>query len=336
MAKYVKLFCITALFFIICSIYVNADSLNISSSDVQSIKITTDIPYAVPYYYTGIPAKGNKLNIVINASEDEMIDVIDYINAFILTSPQKNSDSIGGGTAYDIEIQKYDGYIKKYAQYANDFYIYNDDDSYMSYYIENNKRDMDDFIYKLYLKHSTPSEWAENDIEKALKTEIMPEDIEDNYNQYLTRRQFCEMTANMLIDVHKKINLSDADEDIIKSPFDDTDNRKIDLLYTYGIVSGKSDKKFFPDELISEEEVITILGRIADKFNINLPSTEISKQNSQYLDNFQLSPWSEIYFSKVIGLDISFKTDSDIDFKKPVTIEKAVSMAVQMYYCISE
>lgn len=334
--KTIKSFCFCTLLSIICSISANAKSLNIYASDVESMKITTDSPYVIPYFHTGVPPKRNKLNMTINAAKDEIIDVVNYINAFILTYPPRNSDSMGGGTAYIIEIQKYDGSINKYSQYAYDFSIYNnaDTDSRISYYIENNKHDINDFIYELYLKHSIPSEWAKNDIEKALYMGIVPKDVEENYNQYITREQFCEMTAGMLIDVHRKIKLSDADEDIIKSPFEDIDSRKIDLLYTHGIISGKTDKKFFPDEFISEEEVITILGRISDKFNITLPFSGILTQNLQYIDNLNLSPWAQKYFNKVIGLDINFNENTDVDLKDPIIAEKAISMVMQMDYCI--
>jgi len=322
--------------FLSCSLSVSAKTLNINAKDVRLIKITSEYPY--PLILDG--KKEYKFHIIINR-DNEVRDVVGYLNSLILNKSANYTDGTSAGSAggipYLIELEKYDGSIDKYKSYIDDIDIYdNIKKTYNTYCIEGRvPDDVEQYIVERYRKNSVVSDWAKSDIEKALKIEIVPKDIEDNYNQYLTREQFCEMTANMLIDVHKKINLSDTEEDLVQCPFVDTDNRKIDLLYTYGIVCGKTEKNFFPDEFISEEEVITILGRISDKFNIKLPFTGIYAQTARYIDNFQLSAWSKAYFSSVICLDINFKNNTDIDFKKPITAEKAISMVVQMYNFIS-
>ncbi|MCD8237735.1 MAG: S-layer homology domain-containing protein [Clostridiales bacterium] len=98
------------------------------------------------------------------------------------------------------------------------------------------------------------SSWAENEIKEALSLGLIPEDLQSNYTEAITREEFCILVVNML----EKVN-----EDIVASGsaiyFDDTDNESVTSAAALGIVAGVGDNKFNPDGNITRQEASRML-----------------------------------------------------------------------------
>ena len=101
------------------------------------------------------------------------------------------------------------------------------------------------------------SYWAKESIEKADEIGIYTDG--GDLTQPISREKFCEVVYNY-------IKISGAGFVVDSSePFTDTDNEKVAALYSLGIVNGKSEKSFAPNDTLTREEAATILSRTIDK-----------------------------------------------------------------------
>lgn len=300
--------------FFLCSVKtVSAEKLNISDNNIKYINIYTESPYPV----LKNPQR-HKLNLILNTNVDKS-NVVDYLNSLILRDTPYNGEG-GNGTVYHIDIHREDDRVEQYVQYAYDLYI-GDANSKISYYIENN--DFEEFVANLYKNNSSPSQWAELSIRKALEQAIVPEPIKDNYNQFLTREQFCELTVNML-NAARVIN--EEDEDAFVDAFQDTTSLSVGLLHQKGLVFGRGDGKFYPNDYISFEEMISILGRIIDNYGISL------EQNVYESSCIETSPWAREYIIKTSSLYINHPNQNFDDWN---LTECAISMVMELFYNMS-
>ena len=105
-----------------------------------------------------------------------------------------------------------------------------------------------------------PSDWASSDIETAKALNIMSEGKVYRYQMSITREEFCELIYNYCYNVKKEVGIA-----VGENPFKDTNNSNIIRLYKMGIINGKSDTEFAPNDFLTREEAATILFRLIDK-----------------------------------------------------------------------
>ena len=101
----------------------------------------------------------------------------------------------------------------------------------------------------------------------------------------ITRERFCEMIYNKIIET-KDIKMLDT----TYSPFQDTNNPKIELLYQEGIVFGKGENKFIPNGEILRAEVATIIYRVAVYLGMDIPQLQ---DKVYYNDEIIISYWAK-------------------------------------------
>ena len=102
---------------------------------------------------------------------------------------------------------------------------------------------------------------------------------------FITRERFCEMIYNKIVET-KDIKLLDT----TNSPFKDTNNPKIELLYQEGIVYGKGENKFIPNGEILRAEVATIIYRVAVYLGMDIPQLQ---DKAYYNDEIIISYWAK-------------------------------------------
>lgn len=162
----------------------------------------------------------------------------------------------------------------------------------------------------------------EDKISKALTLEIT-DDIKDKLNENITRGEFCGYVYNMLNQV-KELPVAKLAE----NPFNDVMDYKINGLYIIDVVSGKDDRIFAPDDLITREEAAVILHRAAKYLDVELPQAKV---DISYSDNDKISPWavSDVYGLKL--LNIIEDVDGMFNPKGSVTYESAVNSIMKLY-----
>ena len=93
----------------------------------------------------------------------------------------------------------------------------------------------------------------------------------------VTRLSFCHSVYDSLNAINELPAVKSAD-----NPFTDVQDPKINTLVGIGIISGRSDKIFAPDDKITAEEAAVILSRAAKYLNIELPSVKIDPEAEEF------------------------------------------------------
>ena len=101
----------------------------------------------------------------------------------------------------------------------------------------------------------------------------------------------------------------------------------IDMLYSLGIVNGKSDTHFDPDGTLTREEAATVITRAAELFTfIN------AKEDISYKDNSSISNWAEYYVRWVSETGLMTGTDENkFDPKAYYTVEQAITTVNRLF-----
>lgn len=108
-----------------------------------------------------------------------------------------------------------------------------------------------------------PSKWAAGDVQNAIDAGIVPEALQSAYDAPITRRDFCRLSVCLLPDVKGSKNIT----------FTDTSDTDVLRLAALGVVNGKENGRFAPDDSLTRQEAAAILYRMAGKGNIPLAKT---------------------------------------------------------------
>lgn len=114
-----------------------------------------------------------------------------------------------------------------------------------------------------------------------------------------------------------------------ENPFTDTVNYKINGLNIVGIVSGKGNKTFAPDEKITREEASVIIYKTAEYLGLDIP---LAKVDITYSDNDnKISPWavSSVYSLKI--MDILDRNENTFNPSENLKYKEAVLDIINLY-----
>ena len=168
------------------------------------------------------------------------------------------------------------------------------------------------------------SKWAADSIETARKINI----ISGNYNfpGAITREEFCELIFNFI----ENFPGSAFSVGIIKPPFTDTDNEHIEVLNALGIVKGKSETEFAPNDSLTREEAAAILCRLINKI---YPGWDATAQYFDFADSGQISDWAMNDIQVICNMGIMQGVgDNRFAPKELYTTEQAVATLVRVYH----
>lgn len=127
-----------------------------------------------------------------------------------------------------------------------------------------------------------PSKWASKDIDLAYAVGIADANKDYIYKNNITREEFCELIYNFCSIVGELV----VDDGHIV--FEDTNNTKVQILNTMGIINGKSATKFAPNDYLTREEAATIIVRMVNKV-VPMAATEMW---FEYDDINEVSEWA--------------------------------------------
>lgn len=135
-----------------------------------------------------------------------------------------------------------------------------------------------------------PSAWAIEEIDSARDAGIVPENLDGQYQDNITREEFCEIAAAL---VESKTGETMADvldqkELTGRNPFSDTSNSDVIAMNALGVVNGSGGGRFSPNDEITREEAATMLTRLGKIMNLSGPeSVELS-----FSDADSISDWA--------------------------------------------
>ena len=151
-----------------------------------------------------------------------------------------------------------------------------------------------------------PSPWAEAAVNTAIKNQLVPESLQGNYRERITREQFCELAFELL----QRNTDGAASFGVIESAFPDTDSIKVNYLHYLGIIDGRAywtrglgyHIVFEPDDLIPRQEAAKILDKIYD---ILIPNEERNETpTALYTDDAEIEDWARGYVYSITNRGI--------------------------------
>ena len=180
---------------------------------------------------------------------------------------------------------------------------------------------------------TTPADWAKEDVEKALELGILDADKTYYYGSFITREEFCEI-IDRFIDVNSRYQYSHKFEE---NPFSDTENISAICLYFDGIIYGKGEKTFAPNDFLTREEAATILSRLLKYHpNLNIESTK-KYALFGYDDHSDISSWAESGVNKMTNLGVMEGYNQKNFAPKGIyTTEEAIVTVMRLHNCVEK
>ena len=167
------------------------------------------------------------------------------------------------------------------------------------------------------------SEWAWADIDKAHALNITNYGGNYDFSGAITREQFCALIYNYVAE------FGELPADSGHIVFIDTDNTKIRVLNTLGIIKGKTETQFAPNDLLTREEAATILNRLINVVHPGLANTELY---FEFADGTQISDWAMNDIQRICNMGI-MKGVGNNNFapQDNYTTEQAIVTLVRVY-----
>ena len=170
---------------------------------------------------------------------------------------------------------------------------------------------------------SKASEWAEPELKEASKQNLIPEIFDEaNLTKNITRKEF----AHTVVKMYEKITGQKA-VPIAKNPFTDTKDKEVLKAYNIGITNGTSDTTFSPDDLITREQMATMMTRALTKAGKDTSRPESAKL---FADDSEFSEYAKdsIYYLSSIEI-IKGVGDNKFDSQGKASREQALAISIR-------
>jgi len=123
----------------------------------------------------------------------------------------------------------------------------------------------------------TASQWSHNAITEAYNKGFLPLELQDNYQDVITRAEFCRMAVRWAeYALGKKIDAVLAEKGLTRDPnaFTDTSDPHILAAYALGITSGRGGGLFDPNGQFSREQAATMIMNTCKAIGANTENPE--------------------------------------------------------------
>lgn len=261
------------------------------------------------------------------ALKNEITYIMHFICHFQLTDDGKNLVP-NDVSAYSVKTYMADGGVKECGFYGGRFY----DDAGKQYAIDSKEYNRFlAFIEALKSKKIVlddevmfaPSDWAKDDVEKAVRNGLVPEWNQIGYKEKINRLEVCQL-IDSLLNMKNAAALESAE-----NPFSDTADKSIAFLYSLGIIDGKSEHEFDPYGYVTREELSKILSNAYDVLN---SAAQKSHSTHEYADNAEISDWASEFVNNMYSLNILIGTpENEFKPRDSVTKEELIIALLRIY-----
>ena len=177
------------------------------------------------------------------------------------------------------------------------------------------------------LENANISEYAKPYIEKL--TESIQFDYDD-YTKPIKRDEFARLiyfsVKQMSDTMNTKVILND-----VKPLFTDTDDVCIGALSNAGIITGRNDECFSPNDFLTREEAAAVIGRAFDLF-------EFKRLNkiTNFADKSNISPWAVSAVDSLCPYKIIIGTDNGNFLPKSTITREQAAVITQRFMRMTE
>ncbi len=165
----------------------------------------------------------------------------------------------------------------------------------------------------VYEEESDVSDWVEEEIntsesDKEIFNRLTPPELKNkDLTQDITRAEFCAVAVQLC----EEMGGTELNAAKIDSPFTDTSSDPVKKAFVLGITNGISEKIFAPYQLISREQLATMLTRVYKA--LNLPGWTLEKDSQFVLDFYGITPFEDDeYISDYAKPSVYFMVKNDV------------------------
>jgi cell wall-associated NlpC family hydrolase len=170
-----------------------------------------------------------------------------------------------------------------------------------------------------------PSSWAKAELDKAMAANLVPQTLQADYRQNITREEFSEIAVSL----YEALG-GQAVEVLGENPFKDTDNLKVRIANQLGIVNGVAKDRFAPDDTITRQEISVMLYRTLQAAKPNYDYSILS--GHIFTDHTQISIWARESVSYLYGIEVvNGGGDNLFCPQENTTREQGMVLAERMY-----
>jgi len=131
---------------------------------------------------------------------------------------------------------------------------------------------------------SKPSDWADSEVNDAIKNNLVTENVKKDYQDDISREYFCELVMKL----YEKITKESVTAS--NNIFNDTSNPEILKAYKLGIVKGISSTEFAPKNLVTRQEICTMLVRAIGAMYKDINTADY--QYHSFNDSSDIASWA--------------------------------------------
>ncbi len=140
----------------------------------------------------------------------------------------------------------------------------------------------------LYADSDTPSIWAEEDIKKAIRLGLVPEELRSNYTAPIKRNEYAALAVQLYKKSGKQIIIRESN--IYTDIEGDYYQKQLIEAYNMRIINGYPDKSFKPANNISREEIANL---IVNLITALFPEDELKDTISyDFYDKDKIDEWA--------------------------------------------
>lgn len=165
---------------------------------------------------------------------------------------------------------------------------------------------------------ATPSEWSNEIIEDMFEDGYMTDDISYDYQDNITRQDFCVALTKA---IERKMNITLPIDG--GKGFSDTKDINISKLVNAGIIDGISDTEFAPDDYLTREQAAKIFMYMGNKYGV----LDDIVSETKFVDDADISDWAyeAVYLMQGNGVMNGYE---DGGFRPYIFLTKEQSIAM--------
>ena len=164
-----------------------------------------------------------------------------------------------------------------------------------------------------------PSNWAINDVQTAASLGLVPERLQQQYQQAATRAEFCALIVTVLEAVYGPVDG--------RVGFTDTNDANVEKAAYLGVVKGVGDGKFAPEQSLTREQAAVMLVAL-----LQAGGTPLPVQMPDFADKGEIAGWAAKQVGQVQKAGIMNGTGNNMFSPKgDYTIEQCIVTVLKAY-----
>ncbi len=180
----------------------------------------------------------------------------------------------------------------------------------------------------VYAEESSP--WAKESIDGAIEAGIVPDTLQSDYTENITRKDFCYLAVQTYM-----AKTGYTIPDYLQTPFTDIDDDYVTAAYSLDIVSGVGNDMFNPDSDITRQEAAVMLNNLAYMAGVDNSNVRENK----FADDEYFANWAEDAIYRIAAINngdtavMSGTGDNKFSPWMNYTREQAITTMYRLYSC---